>query len=309
MAKETTVMEVSTRNSGELQNYVNEQFGEIRGMMIDGEPWFVGKDVATALGYKDTVNALKSHVRDNHKKGWQITTPSRGIQTMTLIDEAGLYSLIMRSKLPAAEDFQEWVTSEVLPSIRKTGSYSNKPMSALEMFGLAYQAACEHERALQQQQAQLIKQEQQISNIQQKLNDSIHVTAHNDLILDCTNKLQQIQLDKHEEDIRDIQQVVFNPSPREELSTFVKDAVAKYQNIDDPPTYQSVYLQVYNDLRKMTGANLNLRLTKLKKRLEQQGASKTKISKASILDVIEQDQKLWEPLREIIKEYREQYNI
>ena len=107
-----------------LQIYVNEKFGEIRGLMIDGEPYFVGKDVAIALGYKDPKDALKKHVKDNHKtRGRQIATPS-GNQKMTLIDEAGLYSLIMRSKLPAAEDFQEWVTSEVLPSIRKTGAYT-----------------------------------------------------------------------------------------------------------------------------------------------------------------------------------------
>lgn len=116
-------MSKKKKSESALQVYVNEEFGDIRAMMIDGEVWFVGKDVATALGYKDTKNALKSHVKPSHKKGWQITTPSRGEQKMTLIDEAGLYSLIMRSKLPAAEDFQEWVTSEVLPAIRKTGSY------------------------------------------------------------------------------------------------------------------------------------------------------------------------------------------
>lgn len=102
--------------------FTNDAFGEIRGIMIDGNPYFVGKDVATALGYKDPKNALKTHVRDKHKRRGQITTPF-GKQTMTLISEAGLYSLIMRSNLPKAEDFQDWVVEEVLPAIRKTGSY------------------------------------------------------------------------------------------------------------------------------------------------------------------------------------------
>lgn len=108
----------------ELQVFNNEEFGEIRTVTIDSEPWFVGKDVAVALGYRDTVNALKSHVDDEDKiRGWQITTPS-GTQEMTIINESGLYALIFGSKLESAKRFKHWVTSEVLPAIRKTGTYS-----------------------------------------------------------------------------------------------------------------------------------------------------------------------------------------
>lgn len=92
-------------------------------MTIDGDPWFVGKDVALALRFKDTVNALKAHVDEDDKRGWQIATPSRGRQTMTIINESGLYALIFGSKLESAKRFKRWVTSEVLPSIRKTGAY------------------------------------------------------------------------------------------------------------------------------------------------------------------------------------------
>ena len=106
-----------------LQSYVNEQFGKIRGVMIDGVPYFVGKDVARALGYKNTKDTLSKHVDDEDKtRGYQIATPS-GKQAMTLINESGLYSLILSSKLPKAKEFKRWVTSEVLPSIRKTGAY------------------------------------------------------------------------------------------------------------------------------------------------------------------------------------------
>ena len=107
----------------EIQIFKNPQFAEIRVMVKDGEPWFVGKDVASILGYKDSISALKSHVDGEDKMGWQITTPSRGTQTMTIINESGLYSLILSSKLPQAKEFKRWVTSEVLPSIRKTGAY------------------------------------------------------------------------------------------------------------------------------------------------------------------------------------------
>lgn len=106
-----------------LQIFNHEEFGRLRTFLIDGEPWAVGKDVAVTLGYKDTVNALKAHVDEEDKRGWRITTPG-GVQEMTIINESGLYSLILSSKLPKAKEFKRWVTSEVLPSIRKTGYYS-----------------------------------------------------------------------------------------------------------------------------------------------------------------------------------------
>lgn len=100
----------------------NPEFGEIRTVQINGEPWLVGKDIAVALGYKDTINALKSHVDDEDKRGWRITTPS-GIQEMVIINESGMYSLVLSSKLPNAKKLKRWVTAEVLPSIRKHGAY------------------------------------------------------------------------------------------------------------------------------------------------------------------------------------------
>lgn len=106
----------------DLLTFTNERFGKIRALTIDGEPWLVGKDVAAALGYKDTVNALKAHVDPDDKKGWQITTPS-GNQTATVINESGFYSLVFGSKMKEAKAFKRWVTHEVLPSIRKTGGY------------------------------------------------------------------------------------------------------------------------------------------------------------------------------------------
>lgn len=118
--------------ANEIQIYENAEFGKVRTVVKDGEPYFVGKDVAEILGYKDTVNALKAHVDEEDKMGWQITTPSRGTQTATIINESGLYSLILSSKLPAAKKFKRWVTSEVLPSIRKTGSYKAKPDDAIQ---------------------------------------------------------------------------------------------------------------------------------------------------------------------------------
>lgn len=106
----------------EMQIFESKEFGQIRTVEIDGEPYFVGKDVANVLGYADTKNALKAHVDEEDKRGWQITTPG-GEQSMTTINESGLYSLILSSKLPTAKKFKRWITSEVLPAIRKHGAY------------------------------------------------------------------------------------------------------------------------------------------------------------------------------------------
>ena len=125
-----------------LQLFNNPDFGEIRALELDGQPWFVGKEIAQALGYKDTVNALKSHVDAEDKRGWQITTPG-GIQEMTIINESGLYSLVLSSKLPGAKQFKRWGTSEVLPGIRNNGGYINgqETMSPEELMAKALMVA------------------------------------------------------------------------------------------------------------------------------------------------------------------------
>lgn len=105
--------------------------GSVRVVMIDGEPWFVGKDIATALGYASPRDAVWKHVPAAHKGESRFATPS-GDQEMTVIDEPGMYRLIMRSKTPLAEPFQEWVTADVLPTIRKTGSYGEPKLPDLE---------------------------------------------------------------------------------------------------------------------------------------------------------------------------------
>lgn len=106
-----------------MQIFKNEQFGEVRTINKDGEPYFVGKDVAVILGYAKPLNALAAHVdEDDSLKQGLIDNLGR-IQETIFINESGLYSLIMSSKLPQAKQFKRWVTSEVLPSIRKNGGY------------------------------------------------------------------------------------------------------------------------------------------------------------------------------------------
>ena len=109
-----------------FKNLVHPEFGELRVLEIDDELWFIGKEVANALGYKDLKNAVKAHVNAEDRKlllrgqNTPLEIPNRGL---TIINESGLYSLILSSKLPSAKEFKHWVTSEVLPSIRKNGAY------------------------------------------------------------------------------------------------------------------------------------------------------------------------------------------
>lgn len=108
--------------SMQTQVFTNETFGEIRIVMINAIPWFVGKDVAKILGYSNSRKALSDHV-DEEDKGVTKCDTLGGVQELTVINESGLYSLILSSKMPNAKKFKRWVTSEVLPSIRKHGAY------------------------------------------------------------------------------------------------------------------------------------------------------------------------------------------
>lgn len=110
-------------NENKLEVFTNSEFGTVRTLTIDNEPYFVGKDVAEILGYAKTRNAIATHVDDEDKKDAPIQGDLGGTQLMTLINESGLYSLILSSKLPNAKKFKRWVTAEILPSIRKHGAY------------------------------------------------------------------------------------------------------------------------------------------------------------------------------------------
>lgn len=106
-----------------LQIFENPEFGKVRTVAINGEPWMVGKDIALVLGYSNPRDALAKRVDKEDRGASQIATPS-GVQEMTIINESGLYALVLSSKLPSARKFRRWVTSEVLPSIRRTGGYN-----------------------------------------------------------------------------------------------------------------------------------------------------------------------------------------
>ena len=117
-------------NGMELMVFNNGQFGDVRATTIDGEPWFVAKDVATVLGYSNPRDALSKHVDNEDRNTVAIRDGNRGNPQVTVINESGMYALILGSKLPKAKEFKHWVTRDVLPSIRKRGEYVTEEKKA-----------------------------------------------------------------------------------------------------------------------------------------------------------------------------------
>ena len=150
-----------TENTQNIQIFSNKEFGSVRSLMVNGEPYFVGRDVAKILGYTNPNDALAKHV-DNEDKGVAKCDTLGGIQELTVINESGLYSIILSSKLPSAKRFKRWVTSEVLPAIRKHGVFvmddiinnTDALIEALQAFKAEKlkRQALEAENAIQRQQ-------------------------------------------------------------------------------------------------------------------------------------------------------------
>lgn len=151
-----------------LKIFENPEFGAIRTMEIDGEPWFVGKDVATALGYSNPRKAIADHVEQEDKNTVTIRDGIKGNPNMTVINESGVYSLILSSKLPTAKAFKRWVTSEVLPAIRKTGGYIpvTPEMSEMEILSRAV-LICK--RTIDEQEKQIASMELKNSKLSKEL--------------------------------------------------------------------------------------------------------------------------------------------
>lgn len=149
-----------------LEIFRNEEFGDIRTTLIDNEPYFVGKDVASALGYRDTSDALKRHVYDEDKLT-RCFTDSGQNREMYVINESGLYSLILGSKLPTAKKFKHWVTSEVLPSIRKNGGYiaGQENLSDAELMAKALMVA---QKTIEQRDVIIQQKQERIEEMRPK---------------------------------------------------------------------------------------------------------------------------------------------
>ncbi|MBQ7166311.1 MAG: hypothetical protein IJR93_05145 [Treponema sp.] len=161
MAEEKKAAAKTAKVENALMTWENEEFGSVRSMVIDDEPWFVAKDVATALGYKDINKATKTHVDEEDR--WVGETPTHlkekrpfvrdklgRKQFPMFINESGLYALIFGSQLEGARKFKRWVTSEVLPAIRKSGNYTASPAVSVREVAVTLQKLTERVSALEQ---------------------------------------------------------------------------------------------------------------------------------------------------------------
>ena len=256
----------------ELQIFKNPDFGEIRTIEKDGEPWFVGKDVATALGYKEATKAAREKVDDEDRGVSKIDTPS-GTQEMTIINESGLYSLVLSSKLPTAKKFKRWVTSEVIPSIRKTGGYSlprdlSRLSPEMQMLKLLTDKAIENELAQQEQARQLQQVEQKVEHIRE---------------------LVGINPNGWREDCRRL---------------IVKIA----RGMGGNEYIREVNNEVFGLVDKRAGVSLETRLTNKRRRMAEEGVCKSKRDRLSKVDVIAEDKKLIEIYIKVVRELAVKYN-
>ena len=176
----------------DLQIFSNPEFGQVRTVEIDGQPWLVGKDVAVALGYKNPQRAIRDHVEDEDKGMTKTVTPF-GEQEMLIINESGLYSLILSSKMPKAKAFKRWVTGEVLPALRKNGVYetvkAQQHIEQLEATNDRLTMAIQSVSQAKDQLAEIIDMRDQFIKIRDK-SKSRFVQAKADYSRDCDSLRQ-----------------------------------------------------------------------------------------------------------------------
>ena len=167
--------------SNELKVFENEEFGKVRTVEIDGDLWFSGKDVAESLGYINPRKAISDHV-DEEDKGVTKCDTLGGKQDMTIINESGLYSLVISSKLPSAKRFKHWVTSEVIPSIRKNGGYiANQENLTPEQ--IVANALIVANKIIAERDKQIIEMNEKISELQPKATYYDEILSSKDTVL------------------------------------------------------------------------------------------------------------------------------
>lgn len=259
-----------------LEVFTSPEFGQVRALTIDGNPYVVGKDVAEILGYSNSKDAIARHVDEEDKRVIlksdfttlennlpkevfpvnfvDATIPNRGL---TVINESGVYALVFGSKLPNAKRFKRWVTSEVLPSIRKTGSYNSPDYSALS------------------------PQLQYLISLEQKTKELEKAVQTTSKRLDSMCETMQIKGDNWRKATHSLINRIATASGQEQ---------------------RAIYLDIYDELEYRAGCSLSVRFNNLCDRLYDRGVSQSKIDRLNYVDVIADDRKLTEIYIAIVKE-------
>lgn len=261
-----------------LQIFENEEFGEIRTVTIDNEPWFVGKDVATALGYSNSRDAILKHVHEDDKGVAKCDTPS-GKQEMTVINESGLYALIFGSKLDSAKRFKHWVTSEVLPSIRKNGNY----------------------QMMQHESSELSPQLQMLQGLLDQMKETEIANKKRDRQI----ALAQETAEKAVETTERMKDEIISPFDnwRDDINRKVRQI-----SIASGIPYQGLFTSLYSDLEQIGRCDLSTRQRNKRNRMERSGCTKTDIQKETTkIAVIEDDARLKQIFEDIVRKYGMKY--
>ena len=264
-----------------IKAFQNDKFGNVRVVLIGEkqEPYFVGKDVAECLGYAKPENAIATHVDDEDKTTTLIQgTGSNYKSKAVVINESGLYSLILSSKLPSAKEFKRWVTSEVLPTLRETGNYSTRQSMSMEDI-IIYQM----------QQSKIMKE-------QLEQTQTVAIEA----------KATAEQATKQMEIVKDAM-LLDHDSWRKDCNNII-NKVAKERG-GTKEAYQQVRDEVYNLLQQRAGASLKTRVINKQDRMRREGISKSKVDKVSQIDVIAEDKRLKEIYIAVVKEMAIKYGV
>ena len=214
-----------------IKLFENPEFGQVRVFLEDGEPLFVAKDIATILGYSNTAEAIATHCKSGDIEKRYVPHPNGvGGTNLQVLREANVYRLIMRSNLESAGRFQDWVTEEVLPSIRKTGSYSVKPMTTIEMLAMQAQAMVELERKQREYDVAL-------QGLSQDVNELKRVRS------EAEQQLKALPLSEEK-------------TPEKSLRAIVNELARQYQRLTGCE-YTEVWNKAYKDLYYKYGISVN----------------------------------------------------
>lgn len=210
-----------------IMTYTNENFENVRSLLINGEPWFVGKDITDNLGYQNGRDAIATHVDEEDKNTVVLSDGNKGNPNKIIINESGLYALIFGSKLDSAKRFKHWVTSEVLPSIRKTGSYTYpSPTSHEEIAQYASPLPLESPKEWFYKMSSAYSLIEDYYNITRKqLFCSIFTKLKREHNVDINNEIEKYKEKYSLDDCYSMEAIQDNPEYRDLIETMVYEAV------------------------------------------------------------------------------------
>ena len=261
-------------NENEIQVW-NYESSEIRTVQINGEPWFVLSDVCKVLELSSPHKVAER--LDGDEKGRNQIPTLGGVQEMAVVNESGLYTVILRSDKPQAKPFRKWVTSEVLPSIRKTGSYSVQQPNAFENLSPQLQVLIQMETRQKQIEARQAEQATALAGLEQKIQNTCEVIA----------------LDK----------TAWRKDSEHLINKIARATGEGYGGI------RLVYEEIYRSIESRAGVSLNTRLINKRNRMAGEGVCKSKRDRLTRVDIIAEDKKLIEIYVAIVKELAVKYGV